>query len=371
VELARRCADVDGVARLDDLEWRDGRIAVTVTTELMYGPEKKPLLLVRRGDRYILDPSIYRGLLPASEVFDVTDEITSFRAELGVRDRETAVEWPCPAEFTAQIEELGRAEGVDGVACRVVMRGLGYLDPRKTRARGPLAKGMWDVWVRVNGVGFAKRARLGADRAPHVDARCLPALLGEPARLTVPYFTNPGGNITLDVNRRSKKLGPAVTDSDIRRVPTGRRWLEFELPIATRPGTAPTEALLVVRGDSAATTHSLPAVLLPIGDRMHLRARSRLDGGAKPHTGTFDLVGWLDGASTPEVMIGKVKVPANGRLSVSEMPVVDPAVARKARTTHRRAETQRIARRFGGPLLRRLSPGPRHAIRARARSWGL
>jgi glycosyltransferase involved in cell wall biosynthesis len=374
VELARRCIDISGIVRLDDLEWRKGRIAVTLTTQLVYGSDRKPLL-VRQGDRYYLDPSLYEGLLPPGSLFDVTDEISSFRAELNLRDRETAVEWACPGDFTADIEDVGPVGDIDGVACRVVMRGSGYLDPQMTKARGSLARGMWDVWVRVDGLGFAKRVRVGADRAAHVDGQCLPALLGRPARLTMPYFTDPGGNVTLDMNRRGKKLAAAVAAREIRRVAAPGQWFELELPVVAGPNTAPTPIELVVSSDSQPATYSLPAVLLPFRGRIYLRARLRLSDQTARNSlrnGTWEIAAQLDGQNSPAVPIGTVHISASGRLRLnSDFAWVNAPMARDVQAMHRRAEVSRLIRWLAGPVVRRLSPGAREKLRAKARSLGL
>jgi poly(ribitol-phosphate) beta-N-acetylglucosaminyltransferase len=393
VELARRCQNVGAVARLDDLAWQpDGRMSLAVTAELVVGPDKAPLRLIRRAGRYVLDPSFADGLLPAADAVNVTDEIETFRAEIGLRDRETAVEWPCASDFTVEIEEIGPMDGgsragvgsdadfgydIDGaarnggVACRVILRGTGVVDPKKSGSRDALATGMWDLWVRVSGLGFTKRARLGADRAAHVDARCLPALLGKPARLTVPYFTNPGDNLTLDVNRRSKKLGPVVADLGVRQVAAGNRWTELELPVVATPKTATTEVQLVLRDGDEIVGQPLPATLAGFGDRLHLRTDADLGFAVRRSAGGLLRLGVrLDGPRGADVIVADV-IPGRGRrLTLSGIPSVDPTVTREARSAHRRATVRRRLHRSGRPVLRLLPKPARERIRTWARALG-
>ncbi|SEG57832.1 Glycosyltransferase involved in cell wall bisynthesis [Actinacidiphila yanglinensis] len=368
VEIARRASTVKGVARLEELRWEDGRIAVTITARLVWGEDRRPLSLLRRGERYYLHPEFHQGLLDDGELIDVTDELDGYRAEVSLRDRETAVEWACPAEFDRVVEELPVTErGPEGVACEVRLRGVGYLDPKKVRGRDALHKGMWDVWVPVRGLGMVRKARLGADRAPGVDAACLPALLGSPARLTVPYFTHPHGNLTLDVDRRGKKIGDALAGHEVLRVPGD--GFELELAAVSHPGTAPARAWLVLRGAGAdAGFLGLPATLEPVGGRVRLCPTDA--GGSEalftgPQAGTWQLSARLDGGTSgPELKIGQVRVDDHGRMHpVESLATVDPATALEAATRRRRSAQRSALRRIGRPMMRRLNPATRKRLR--------
>lgn len=375
VEIARRAASVKGAARLEDFRWENGRAAITATARLVWGEDRKPLSLLRRGDRLYLHPDFYRGLLEEGELVDVTDEIGDYRAEVSLRDRESAVEWPCPAEFETVVEDLPAVEGgPEGVACEVVMRGTGYLDPKAVKGRAALAKGMWDVWMPVRGLGLVRKARLGADRAPGVDEACLPALLGTPAQLTVPYFTDPHGNLTLDVARRGKKLGDTLAKREVLRMPGDP--LELELPVVSTPGTAPSRAWLVLRGSGPeAAFTGLPAVLEPVGGRVHLRPADVKDSAfpfSGLRAGTWQLSAKLDGSATgPELKIGAVRVDDRGRLHLTDkLDTVDPATARQAGAQRRRSAKRNALKRIGGPVLRRLKPGARRRLRRLAARFG-
>jgi glycosyltransferase involved in cell wall biosynthesis len=375
VEIARRASSVKGVARLEDFQWQDGRIAVTITARLVWGEDKKPLSLLRREDRYFLHPEFHKDLLEDGELIDVTDEIDGYRAELSLRDRETAVEWSCPAEFETAVEDLPSVEGgPEGVLCEVVLRGTGYLDPKAVKGRDALSRGMWDVWVPVRGLGLVRKARLGADRAPGVDDACLPALLGSPAQLTVPYFTDPHGNLTLDVARRGKKLGDALAKREVLRMPGDT--VELELAAVSHPGTAASRAWLVLRGTGPdAAFAGLPAVLEPVGGRVHLRPTDAKDS-AMPFTalraGTWQLSAKLDGASSgPELKIGQVRVDDRGRLHpVDGLGTVDPGTAREATAQRRRSAKRGALKRIGAPMMRRLKPGARKRLRRLAARLG-
>ncbi|SEG86348.1 Glycosyltransferase involved in cell wall bisynthesis [Actinacidiphila yanglinensis] len=399
LETARRASAVKGHARLEDFRWVNGRAAITVTARLRH-EDGRPVTLLRRDGRYFLHPDFHQGLLDDGEEADVTGEMDAFRAEVQLRNRETAVEWSCPAEFEMHVEDVsdtednddnddvaaaadtpdtpdtpGASDGQDdrtarpaGTRCHVVIKGVAYLDPKKVRTRPALTRGMWDVWVPVRGLGLVRKARLGADRSPSVDGHCLPALLGTPARIAVPYFTNPHGNLTLDVDRRGKKLGVALAGRQVLRMP-GTHRLEVELSAITHPGTAPADATLRLRAESGGDVAAeLPATLLPVGGRVHLRADGRLDAAAQATVGagTWTLSACLDGAKAPELEIGPVQVDRHGRIRLSDgLAVVAPSTARDARRQRRRAALRAVLRQVGGPLVRRMGP----AGRKRARRW--
>jgi hypothetical protein len=269
------------------------------------------------------------------------------------------------------------------------MRGTVRLDPGRTKTRGPLAKGRWDAFARVNGIGFSKRVRFGSTRGAQVEGQSLPALLGDPATLVVPFFVDTADNLTLDVDRRAHGLGDVIAGPDIRAVSTGGRWIDLLLPVATRPGTAASDAALVIRTGSPTDAPIVqPARLVAVGDRIHLRARGRLTdrnnadrddgetlaGSPSLRAGTWELAARLDGPDGAEVNLGKVRVRANGRLTVTDVRPIDRGTARQVRavrTTHRRQDMKRVIRRMVRPIAQRLPAGPRKALRARFRSWGL
>ncbi|MGW1618592.1 glycosyltransferase family 2 protein [Streptomyces sp. NPDC002172] len=170
LRFARFGLSVKGATRLETAEWRsDGKLAVTVSARLVHGDDAEPVRLLRRDGRFYLHPELVQDVLEAGELVDVTDEMDQFKAEMSLRNRETAVEWPCAAEFTSHVEDLG-----DG-ACEVVLRGSGVVSPQGVKGRGPVSKGFWDIWISVRGLGLVRKARLGADRVTGVETDLRPA----------------------------------------------------------------------------------------------------------------------------------------------------------------------------------------------------
>jgi hypothetical protein len=297
---------------------------------------------------------------------------------VSIRDRETAIEWSCPAEFKTEIEDLENADAADaaeGVRCQLVLRGTGRISPRKERGRAALTRGMWDVWVPVRGLGVVRKARLGADRAEHVEDCMVPALLGKPAQLTVPYFTDPGGNLTLDINRRGKQLGAALAKSPVLRMPDGSA--ELRLTAVSAPGTDLARAWLVLRGkgDTGGAV-TLPAVLEPVAGQVHLRAEKSARYNKSPYRGlrpgTWQLSARLDGQSGgTELKLGQAVVDLRGRLRLTdELPVMDAATVAETLSKQRKIARRGVRRRMGGPVMRRLKPNAARKLRGIAVEFG-
>ncbi|MBR8641641.1 glycosyltransferase family 2 protein [Streptomyces tuirus] len=352
VRIARFAASIKGAARLEDVAWQpDGRMAVTVSARLVQGENGDPLKLLRREGRLYLHPEFTEGLLEDGELVDVTDELAGFKAEMSLRNRETAVEWPCPAEFSSTVEDLG-----DGV-CEVVLRGTGQVNPQGGKGRGPVSRGFWDIWVPIRGLGAVRKARLGADRAAHVDQECRPALLGSPSRAVIPYFTDPHGNLTLDVARRSKRLATYLENRPVLRMPGDKP--ELRLDVFARGATAPMATELILRSEGG-REYTLPAELRHVAGRAHIALPERTSVPA----GRWELSARLDGEKNPALRLCAVTISGNGRLRLgNDLAVVDPALARATLAKRRKAAVRRRLRTVGGPVVRRLPSPARKKIR--------
>ncbi|MEU3185647.1 glycosyltransferase family 2 protein [Streptomyces sp. NPDC006923] len=354
VRLARFAASVKGAARLEDFDWQpDGKTSLSVTGRLVHGDDQRPLRLVRRGGRYFLHPDITEGLLPDGELLDVTDDLDGFKGELSLRNRETAVEWPCPAEFTTKIEKL------DGDTYEVVLHGSGQVSTEAVKGRGRVSRGFWDVWVPLRGLGLVRKARLGADRAPEVDAKCRPALLGSPARPVIPYFTDPHSNLTFDVAGRAKKMAVYLTDRPVLRMPGGRLELRLDIFTGAKSGS---RAVEVVFTAPDGTTRTVPGTLRPDHARAHLALPARVPDLP---AGTARLSVLLDGAKSPGLPLCEVTVNGGGRIRLdhSGLAAVDPLLVRLVTVRRRRAVVRRVLRSAGGPIVRRLPSSARKRVR--------
>ncbi|MFI8005798.1 glycosyltransferase family 2 protein [Streptomyces sp. NPDC086010] len=352
LRIARFAASVKAAARLEEFAWQpDGTISVAVTGRLVHGEDKAPLRLLERDGRHYLHPDYTDGLMPEGELLDVTDDIDGYAAEISLRNRDTAVEWPFPSKFTTGFKDLG-----DGVR-EVVLSGSGTISSEKVKGRGRVSRGFWDVWVPLRGLGLVRKARLGADRAEQVDAACLPASLGSPARAVIPYFTEPHGNLTLDVARRSKRLAPYLADRPALLVAAGRP--ELRLDLFTAGGTAPSTVQLVLSSSSA--THTLPTVLRPVEGRAHLPLPTE---APKVPAGSWSLSVRLDGGTYDPLPLFDVSVDSRGRIALpAGLPEADAELTRRVSAQQRKTTIRRALRRVGGPLTRRLPSGARKRAR--------
>ncbi|MFC9624212.1 glycosyltransferase family 2 protein [Streptomyces sp. NPDC056930] len=364
LRIARFAGSVKASARLEEFAWQpDGRVAVTVTARLVQGDDEAPVKLLHRDGRYFLHPDNGGGLLAEDELLDVTDDIDGFSAELSLRNRETAVEWPCPATFITRTVELG-----DG-ACEIVLSGSGHVSSEAVKGRGRVSRGFWDIWVPLRGLGLVRKARLGADRAPEVDASCLPASLGSPARSVIPYFTDPHGNLTLDVARRSKKLADYLGGRPVLRTPGRRPELRLELFTATTTVASDAQLVLSPVDGTGSAVHTLRTVLQPTEGRAHLTVPGRAPGVA---AGAWKLSVRLDGEKGPALGLCDVTVDKGGRIQLDpELPQAADAIMAGAASQRRKATLRRALRTVGGPIVRRLPPqGRKRARRLAARLTG-
>ncbi|MEU1892421.1 glycosyltransferase involved in cell wall biosynthesis [Streptomyces pristinaespiralis] len=397
VRLARLGASVKGSARLENVRWEtDGRITVTMAGRLVHGEQRLPLKLLRRDERLYVHPDITSGFLPEGALLDITDDLAGFQAELSLRDREKAVEWLCPTTLETRVEMLddeddeiaeSGANGPDGAGrtCEVVLRGTGVLSTQGGRkGRGSLPRGFWDAWVSVRGLGLVRKTRLGAERAEHVDGQCLPALLSAPARPVIPYFTDPHGNLTLDVSRRGKKLVPYMEGRTVLCMPG--RSPQLRLDLVTTATTAPAAVQLVLskppaapapdatgaaetgrqepetsEAPDAAVVHAVPSTLRPVHGRAHLSVPRRIEGAP---AGTWQLGVRLDGEKGRALALCTVDVDATGRLRLDDsLPAPDPALLRKLTVQRRRAALREAVRAVAGPVVRRLPSSGRRKVR--------
>lgn len=367
VELARRCEQITARTWLEEAGWRKGRLHLRLRAELAYERSGPALGLVRRGGSYFCEDALVDGLVETAEA-EVTRELAGLRVEVGARDRDTGGEWPVPADLEMRLDEGERDE--TGVRCAMSFTGTATLDPQRLAGRGPLPRGTWDLWVRLNMLGVNRRTRLGARRAPEVDDRLPPAILGKPAQVIVPYYTRPHSNLSLDVDRRSKSLGDALTGRPVRPEPGNGQRIELGLDAISSPGTAsaPVALLLYSRGAKGVAGQPgaavLPARLETAGWTARLVADvgrgpfgpvARLAAGRWRLTARLDPAGPETGAGS-ELILGTAEVDQRGRLFVDGAPLVGPASELTRRLTRAAIARPRV-RRLGVRVVDRL-PDP-------------
>lgn len=386
--FAQRCHEVWPACRLKKVEWRSGVLRLVYVTELWCNSDgQRPLRLARFGDRYVLDPALSEGLLDC-RIGEVSKEHTKARAHLSLRNRQTAEEWVVPAHHEVLLDdERGQAasagDGDTSLPVRVRVRTVAKVDPMTLAGGEDLARGLWDMQVRVTMFGFDRRVRLGDGRGHDALPEMFPALLGSPARVLVPFVTD-DGNVGLDVDRHVRTLGRALRGRRGSPRPRHDGRLVLTVPVVSLPDTEPVGCEVVLRrgGRSGGESHAFPGWLRPTDD-----GRTRLvfqiddsSGRTRLRRGRWQVLGRLDGGPLPEVPLATAVVHVGGRVQLvagradgagqlsrdSRARVVAHSVARRARRSMSRA---RVPYRLARKAVRRVRwAGGRHpAARPAAR----
>ncbi|GAA4096402.1 glycosyltransferase family 2 protein [Nonomuraea soli] len=188
--LALQTRQVRAVPEVSTPIWRDGTLCADVRVSLVKG-DGTPLLLVRDGDRLLLDPALLRDVTGVDE-WEVRDPLAHAHAEVVLKDRRRNVGWFPPTEFRPELEEV---EG--GV--RVVIKATMAIDPLTAAGGGPLRRGVHDVWLGASMLGLGRRPRLiGLEALTSRKVKAGTCLVGGPGKVAHPYWTA-SGQLALDI----------------------------------------------------------------------------------------------------------------------------------------------------------------------------
>jgi hypothetical protein len=222
-ELARWEAGIKPTGSLSSLAWESG--VLTVGFDAEYEVDGAPMTFRRDGDRDLLGLPLSDKALEALTGQDITLEapVGKSDVDLVVRHRDDATQYYLPVTCDLHRLEAGEGSFRQRISARAV------LDPETAAAGAPLAKGIWDLHLRIKSCGWSKETRLGAVRGEDVEAQRVAALTGEPRRLVLPYWTDGPGNLSLDVDQHTGKLereavalmdpAAAVVDGSTVRLP--------------------------------------------------------------------------------------------------------------------------------------------------------
>ena len=179
------------------------------------GDDGTPVTL-RDGHLVVPLPETTLAALPP-EALDFSDGRTL--VDLTLRHRRSGDE-----RFLATASARSRATAADDSDGGAAVGGSvdAAVDPAAVSGGQPLARGIWDVWVKVRAYGWERATRVGIYRAPGVAAAVRPALVGTPPLVVTPYWTEPG-NLALDVgpvhpqDRRRAQARPRALGGAHRR----------------------------------------------------------------------------------------------------------------------------------------------------------
>lgn len=271
-ELARWEGEIRPTGRLEEMSWDGGRLNLRVTAE--YEVAHAPITFRTEDGEDQLNLPFDAATLEAVRAAGASTRATVDQADASivVRERTTAAEFYLPAELVR--ERVPAPDGADDTHFRLLLRATSYLDPETAAGGSPLGPGIWDFYVRVNACGWGKTARLGSLRAGSVDKARRGALSGTPARLVLPYWTDPYNNLSLDVDHATNRFNADVRaltpDGVTLKTERGSAArLSFPLPLRV---TGDTDATLRFKAPARSDDVQVPAVLAPAGEGAVLTA---------------------------------------------------------------------------------------------------
>ncbi|QIQ04856.1 glycosyltransferase family 2 protein [Streptomyces liangshanensis] len=265
-ELARWEAEIKPTAWLESLGWEAGALRIGFTAE--YEVNGSPITFrTEDGEDRLGLP------FPAETVAEIRElgastaaPVDRAKVDLVVRERATAAEFYQPVELT-------RERVAEDGAFRLLLHAESVVDPEIAANRAPLGPGIWDIHFRISACGWTKEARLGAVRGENVDAARQGALSGAPRRLVLPYWTEPHGNVSLDVDHATSRFDRDVADITptdvtydagtlavpVRLHTADPQDVRLRLTDTVAGGKTETPATLVAKGDASLLTAELPA----------------------------------------------------------------------------------------------------------------
>ena len=197
--------------------WEDGRLHIEATGTLH--DQHGPMRFDRRGDDLvrILPPELDGS---AADGIDVGRSLGRVVGELIVRARSSAVDWTLPSHGSVWAEP-----GDDGAQV-LSWRIDGDFDPRTAAGGRPLDRDVWDVYFRLDGLGWYPTQWLPAPAEPLV-----PALIGGIA--VTPYSTVKN-HLALDTADAMRTVigsaNPSLTDARVAAGADGQSVIAVALP---------------------------------------------------------------------------------------------------------------------------------------------
>jgi glycosyltransferase involved in cell wall biosynthesis len=346
-------------ARLDvrSAAWDGGVLCVRVAATIE-DAEGRALTFRREDGRLRLAlPAAMPGaedVTPAAR--DVEDEVPRSALRAFVRDRAGGEEFLLPLESRIDLRE-------DGDGTTVHLEGVVRLDPHTAAAGGPLRAGVWDAYALVASCGLSVTARMAAPGG----AMAPPAVVGDPARVVIPYRTV-ADNLSVDVGEATTSLFAAARPPGEGAASASFDGAGIDVALDVPVAMAATDVaggaqLLLAAADDGAARVAAPARLVAAAGGARLE--SRVGFAAAPAAdrvapGTWDLSAAL--GARPAALGLSLEVGDDGSAAIRRTrrrPVREaPASAYVATPA---ARLRRLAR--GMPPLRAAVRGLRRARR--------
>ncbi|GAA3840417.1 hypothetical protein GCM10022403_085840 [Streptomyces coacervatus] len=359
---ADRLADVEEFARwesgikpsgvLESLGWENGNLSIGFTAEYKSGGE--PITFQADGGRDLLVPPLPQTSLDAIALLgaDTSAPLAKSKVDLVVRERATAAEFFQPVELT---REKVAVEGREG-HFRQVLRATSQVDPLSAANGAGLDAGIWDVLIRISSCGWTKSTRLGSVRSEEAGRGRGAAVVGSPAHLVLPYWTDPHNNLSLDVGQQTNKISyefAGLAPADVTMTTDPER-LTVAMPFHAQ---GESEATLKLTNAAARRSVDLPATLSARSTgEAELSAGLPLGELVDDQWG-LELILPSTGAGKPVALPLALDVSARGGAVVKRRAAAAAGVAAKGpggRSPARRLVDSTIFRRAAGRLRRAL-----------------
>ena len=333
---SERCLEIRGSARLEDMCWRDGVLVLTVRAWFANG--ERPLEFLRKDGRLFLTPEV--ALDTPLDERECTGQLEQVLADATIKNRDTADEFFLPARL--RLHERASGELAESSVVHAEWVGEVEIDPTSALGGRPLPRGVWDVSIRLSGLGLTREARLGGERDRTAERGRHPALLGDRPLLATPYWTSPYGNLSLDIDEHTMSLRDTVKRARVTLSPPwrpGPASLRISLPVAVSPARPVTGRLRLVQRRTGATAESpLECVL----DASTLRLTAELPAGLA--AGAWDIAMVLPGLGwdkpvrvEPVLMAARIGPPHLRRASQSRLARRGRALVREGKQLAREA----------------------------------
>jgi glycosyltransferase involved in cell wall biosynthesis len=202
-------------------EWIDGRLRIAVTGVLNEDNET-PMRFRHTED------GIVRVLPPeadgtGADTIDVREDLERAIGEIIVRARETHVDWILPSTSTLEVVPADAA-GPDEVNVRFSIEG--WLDPRNVAGGRPIDVDVWDVFYRIDGLGWPK--------SWWVPAGELDAPTAVIDGIAVVLYSTKSDNLAIDIAGKVKTLVgsaiPRLANATLEAGPDGANVTRIALP---------------------------------------------------------------------------------------------------------------------------------------------
>ncbi|MFF7791052.1 glycosyltransferase [Streptomyces sp. NPDC007991] len=192
VSFAQWEAGIAPKAAPGNVEWQGGSLSIGFTAEYTSGGE--PMTFPADAEATPLDDAP-KDVTEAVEwvAAQTAARFGQATADLLLRERSSAAQFFQPVRFTRETVPVG-----DGEEVRLVLRATATVDPAELPGDG-----VWDALVRVKLGGWTKECRLGP--APTA-SRPTPDAGVVAGRTALPYWTDPHGNLSLELGPRGKRL---------------------------------------------------------------------------------------------------------------------------------------------------------------------